>query len=295
MKRKKPDDTGGDDNNNNKEQKKKINEDVNTDNNNIHNHALHYYYYSEDIYNGLRAKENNQTTKPTYMPDQPTVNQQMRSILIDWLIDVHNQFCRIPETLYLTVNIIDRFLSRNIISKPRLQLAGISSFLIATKFIEVWQPKIHHLVYICDDTYSKLEVMDMENAILNRLDWKIPCCPNAFTFARIYFEIGRASKEARRVAHYVLDVTLTSYNLLTYLPSELAAASLMIAFRNTGKESDWNETLTDYTRYERTELLPVACAIVDHILGTKNELKAATTKHGYKRYGRVSRINIVYP
>ncbi len=58
----------------------------------------------------------------------------MRAILIDWLVDVHLKFKLLPETLYLTVNMIDRYLDKEVISRRKLQLVGIASMLIASKY-----------------------------------------------------------------------------------------------------------------------------------------------------------------
>lgn len=45
------------------------------------------------------------------MEFQQDINPSMREILSDWLIEVHLKFKLLPETLYLTMNLIDRFLS----------------------------------------------------------------------------------------------------------------------------------------------------------------------------------------
>lgn len=71
-----------------------------------------------------------------YFNTQPDINVKMRSILIDWLIDVHRRFELMPETLYLTINIVDRYLSMKIVSRRELQLVGMSSMLLACKYEE---------------------------------------------------------------------------------------------------------------------------------------------------------------
>lgn len=73
---------------------------------------------------------------------QQEVNCRMRSILVDWLIEVHRKFELMPETLYLAVNIMDRFLAVKMIRRTELQLVGISSMLIASKYEEIWAPEV---------------------------------------------------------------------------------------------------------------------------------------------------------
>lgn len=77
-----------------------------------------------------------------YMDSQPEINEKMRAILIDWLIQVHHKFELSPETLYLTINIIDRYLASKTTSRRELQLVGMSAMLIASKYEEIWAPEV---------------------------------------------------------------------------------------------------------------------------------------------------------
>ena len=81
-----------------------------------------------------------------YMDLQLDINAKMRSILVDWLIEVHRKFDLMPETLYLTMNIVDRFLSMKIVTRKELQLVGISAMLIACKYEEIWAPEV---LFVC--------------------------------------------------------------------------------------------------------------------------------------------------
>jgi len=82
-----------------------------------------------------------------YMGSQPDINAKMRSILVDWLIEVHRKFELMPETLYLTMNIVDRFLSVKAVPRRELQLVGISSMLLASKYEEIWAPEVEFCEY----------------------------------------------------------------------------------------------------------------------------------------------------
>ena len=95
------------------------------------------------------------------MGGQPLINKSMRAILVDWLVEVAEEYNLVPETLYLTVNYIDRFLSSNAIIDPsKLQLVGVSCMLIAAKLEEIYPPEISEFVYITNSTYTGDEVRD---------------------------------------------------------------------------------------------------------------------------------------
>tara|TARA_B110000305_G_scaffold239384_1_gene307031 strand:- start:267 stop:539 length:273 start_codon:yes stop_codon:yes gene_type:complete len=89
------------------------------------------------------------------MEHQPYITERMRSILIDWIIEVHLQFNLKTESLFLGVNMIDRYLEKVVVSKENLQLVGVSAMLIACKYEEIWPPLIKDYVYMCDKAYNK--------------------------------------------------------------------------------------------------------------------------------------------
>ena len=80
-----------------------------------------------------------------YIGAQPDISAKMRAILVDWLIEVHRKFELMPESLYLTVNIVDRFLSVKAVPRKELQLVGMGSMLIACKYEEIWAPEVASL------------------------------------------------------------------------------------------------------------------------------------------------------
>jgi G2/mitotic-specific cyclin-B, other len=117
--------------------------------------------YVEDMYATYREKEDFTSVRPLYMESQPYINEKMRAILIDWLIEVHLKFKLVPDTLYLTVNLIDRYLERLEVSRPKLQLVGVTCLLIASKYEEIYPPELRDLVYICDRAYTRQDVRHM--------------------------------------------------------------------------------------------------------------------------------------
>ena len=114
--------------------------------------------YVQEMYEHFRLKEVTTAVRPTYMESQPHINERMRAILVDWLVEVHLKFKLVPETLYLTINLIDRFLELEQVSRPKLQLVGVTSLLIASKYEEIYPPELRDLVYICDRAYTRQDV-----------------------------------------------------------------------------------------------------------------------------------------
>jgi len=82
----------------------------------------------------------------------------MRTTLIDWLVEVAQEYNLRRQTLYLTVNYVDRYLSCKTISRSRLQLVGITCMWLAAKYEELDPPTADEFVYIADNTYTRDEV-----------------------------------------------------------------------------------------------------------------------------------------
>ncbi len=114
--------------------------------------------YVQDMYEHFRSKEIATSVRPVYMEDQPFIDERCRSIVVDWLVEVHMKFKLELETLYLTINITDRYLAKAEVKKLKLQLVGVTALLIASKYEEIYPPELRDLVYICDKAYSGNEV-----------------------------------------------------------------------------------------------------------------------------------------
>jgi G2/mitotic-specific cyclin-B, other len=97
----------------------------------------------------------------------------MRSILFDWIVDVHLKYQLREETLYLCRHLVDGFLTANSIERTQLQLLGITALFIASKYEEIYPPLLKDFVKITDDAYSKQDVLDMETQIMTHFNFDL--------------------------------------------------------------------------------------------------------------------------
>lgn len=243
--------------------------------------------YVQEMYDHFRDQEVLKRVNPTYMQKQPHINEKMRAILVDWLTEVHLKFKLVPETLYLSINLIDRFLSRREVSRSKLQLLGVTCLLVASKYEEIYPPELRDLVYICDSAYAKEEILDMEESVLKTLKYQITI-PSAHSFLVRFLKAAHADKRMVQLSCYILDSTLQSHYLLRYLPSQLAAASVFIARRTVGR-NPWSPTLLKYAQYYEEDVAPVA----RDVLREKNaagDQHAVNKKYASSRYGGVTNV-----
>lgn len=137
------------------------------------NVTMNFIEYKDEILSYMRRLELENRPKSSYMKKQMDITSNMRSILIDWLVEVCEEYKLNVETLYLAVNYTDRFLSQMSVLRGKLQLVGTASMYIAAKYEEVAPPDITEFVYITDDTYTKKQVLRMEHLLLKVLDFKM--------------------------------------------------------------------------------------------------------------------------
>ncbi|XP_076644294.1 G2/mitotic-specific cyclin-B-like [Halictus rubicundus] len=248
--------------------------------------------YSNDIYEYLRTLESKYHVKKGYLTGQE-VTPKMRSVLVDWLIEVHQQFRLLQETLYLTVAIIDRFLQAfHSIDKKNLQLVGVTAMFIASKYEEMYSPDISDFVYITDNAYSKEEILQMEMLIVKTLDYSLGR-PLPLHFLRRYSKAGKALAVHHTMAKYFLEQCLVHYEMCHYSPSLLAAAAIYLAFliidNNDKDKVVWTNTLARYSTYTKDDVLPVVRQTASIIINAdKSKYQAVRKKYAQLKYKRIS-------
>ena len=92
------------------------------------------------------------------MRKQRDINHNMRTILVDWLVEVGEEYRMHGQTLHMSVNFIDRFLSEVSVQRGKLQLVGIACMMIASKYEEIYPPSSQEFTYITDNTYTIAQV-----------------------------------------------------------------------------------------------------------------------------------------
>ncbi|KAK1138270.1 G2/mitotic-specific cyclin-B1-like [Acipenser oxyrinchus oxyrinchus] len=156
--------------------------------------------YVKDIYNYLRQVEGQEITG------------NMRTILIDWLVQVQMKFQLLQETMYMTVGIIDRFLQANPVPKKMLQLVGVTAMLLASKYEEMYPPEIADFAFVTDHTYTTAQIREMEMKILRVLHFGFGR-PIPLQFLRRASKIGEVTAEQHTLAKYLMELTMADYDM----------------------------------------------------------------------------------
>lgn len=187
--------------------------------------------YINDIENYLHKLERVPDLRPlpNYMDFQRDIDTDKRAILINWLVEVSDEYELQSETLFICTNIIDRFLSQMSISTSNFQLLGVAAMFIASKYEEIYPPYLHQFVEVTDDTYSGQQIRHMEQEILKVLNFRISL-PTVTFFLRQIFAFNKFAKKVYHMAEYLCYLSLLDDQpFLEYYPSEIAIAAVILS------------------------------------------------------------------
>ncbi|THV44095.1 hypothetical protein BGAL_0735g00010 [Botrytis galanthina] len=242
--------------------------------------------YGEEIFSYMRELENKLLPDPHYMDTQAEIQWSMRSVLMDWLIQVHQRFSLLPETLFLCVNYIDRFLSKKVVSLGKLQLVGATAIFVAAKYEEINCPSIGEIVYMVDGGYSSEEILKAERFMLSMLQFELGW-PGPMSFLRRISKADDYDLETRTLAKYFLEVTIMDERFVGSPPSFVAAASHAVS-RFMLSKGDWSPAHVYYSGYTWNQLKPLVALVIECCENARKHHAAVFEKYSDRRYKRAS-------
>ena len=242
--------------------------------------------YVIEIFDYLRKLELQTMPNPNYMDNQKELRWRMRGVLVDWLIEIHHKFRLLPETLFLAVNIVDRFLSLRVVSIIKLQLVGLTAMLIAAKYEEVMCPTVGNIVYMSDGGYDEVELLKAEQYVLQILGWDLSY-PNPIHFLRRVSKADDYDIETRTLAKYFMEISCVEEKLIQFPPSQIAASATYLA-RMCLDRGDWNANLIHYSGYTVLQLLPCAQAMANYVSNKDIKHDAFHRKYASKKFLKAS-------
>jgi cyclin B len=236
--------------------------------------------------------------RANYMKYQGDVSSKMRTVLIDWLIDVHLKFKLLPKTLFLSINILDRFLSSKKISRQKLQLLGVTTLLVASKYEEIYAPETRDFVYISDNVYSQEEIFKMEALICTVLKFEFSY-PSMLGFLAHFLKILHPNREFIFFSNYCIELTLLEMSILKYSFSLVAVSTLRCVkklLHHLPEKLNFFWTYPGFFSQEEEkenvqeeECFRLIKSIVFLGQNEKQKVGAIQRKYGTKKFGEVAR------
>ncbi|KAG7242775.1 hypothetical protein INR49_020150, partial [Caranx melampygus] len=246
--------------------------------------------YVKEIYKYLHVLEVQQSIRANYMQGYE-ITERMRALLIDWLVQVHSRFQLLQETLYLTVAILDRFLQVQPVSRRKLQLVGVTAMLVACKYEEMYAPEVGDFAYITDNAFTKSQILQMEQLILETLKFQLGR-PLPLHFLRRASKVANSDVERHTLAKYLMELTLLDYNMVHYRPSEVAAAALCLS-QLLLEGLPWSPTQQHYSTYDEAHLRPIMQHMAKNVVNVnegRTKFLAIKNKYSSSKLMKISLI-----
>lgn len=254
-------------------------------------------HYAMDIFNYLKVREA-EFPIADYMPRQIHLTTWMRTLLVDWMVEVQETFELNHETLYLAVKIVDLYLCREVINKEKLQLLGAAAFFIACKYDERQPPLIEDFLYICDGAYNHDELVRMERETLRVIKYDLGI-PLSYRFLRRYARCAKVPMPTLTLARYILELSLMDYANISFSDSQMASAALFMALRMHGgpgqlDKQTWTSTLIYYTGYQLADFAEIVTALNAGLhRKPRATIKTIRNKYSHKIFHEVAKVPLL--
>merc|ERR1711973_1018827 len=251
--------------------------------------------YTQDVYAYLRKLEPSSAVRAGHLLGC-SINDKMRAVLVDWLVEVQVQFKLLQETLFSTISIVDRFLAveGRSVTRSKLQLVGVAAMFLASKVEEVFAPACSDFVYITDHAYTEDAIKQMEIKILQTLKFSL-FEPLSIHFQRRFSKAGDVDVLQHSLAKYAIELALVEYDLVPVPGSKLAASALclsLLPLEPKEKEATvWNKTLKFYSGYSKEDLTPTVSRLAQTISASflkSSKMEAIRNKYRGVKFMKVA-------
>ena len=251
--------------------------------------------YSKEIFSFLKSNE--KLNMPIYKNinlNKTEISEKSRKILIDWIISVHAKFNLLPNTLFLTINLIDRIIEKNVAHINSFQLLGTTALHIAAKYEEIYPPEINDYIFISNKAFSKEDVIEMENFILDKLNFDILCISPYLFLDRLYFISRENNIDVYYLSSMFIEFSFLSIEIMKNKQSLIAASMFYLAlkFIYPKKNKVWNNKLQIHTGYKEHKIKSVIKDFIlffkGNIRDKKNKINSLFIKYNHDKFGNVS-------
>ncbi|SGZ52953.1 CIC11C00000002591 [Sungouiella intermedia] len=245
--------------------------------------------YVNEIFPYLHELEQKTLPDRNYLFNQTQLKPKMRSILVDWLVEMHQRFRLLPETLFLAINIMDRFMSVEVVQIDKLQLLATGSLFIAAKYEEVFSPSVKNYAYYTDGSYTEDEILQAEKYILTILNFDLGY-PNPMNFLRRISKADDYDVQLRTLGKFLLEITIVDHRFIGMLPSLCSAAAMYIARLVLGKDPVWNGNLIHYSGGYRVDDMKECIELIVQYLVSPVEHDEFFKKYATRKFMKASII-----
>ena len=251
--------------------------------------------YSKEIFSFLKLNEN--INIPLYkntILSKTEISERSRQKLVDWIISVHTKFNLLPNTLFLTVNLIDRMIEKKSAFIKSFQLLGVTALHISSKFEEIYPPEINDYIFISGNSFKKEDIIKMENNILDLLNFDILCISPYIFLDRLYFISRENNIDIYYLCSFFIEFSFLSIEIMKNKQSLIVASMfyLSLKFIYPKKNNIWDSKFQIHTGYKENNIKKVIkdfiCFFKANIKDKRNKINPLFIKYNHDKFGNIS-------
>ena len=264
--------------------------------------------YTIDIIESLLEEENyyfneKKYINPLYLDNEDSeLTPEMRTIAVDWLVLIHFKIFKFTEnTLFLAIQIFDRYLSKVDLNTEQTELLLYTSFMLASKHNEIDYMNMQETLKLSQDKFVKEQVVKMESEILNKLDFEI-LAPTMCEFFILFASYLNLNQEKINQGLYILNIILVDFHMLKYPNFMLSFAVIKLInkkvdlnlenlIKNILKDKKLEKFLNIFKKDEYEKICKKIKLLFDTFLETK--YKNIQEKFADKEYNSVSKYTSI--
>ena len=252
--------------------------------------------YGDDIFKYLKKNEKinvcDYSNKDIFkLQDKKYYNEKNRSIIYHWLVKNNHKWKLKDDTIYMAMNIMDRYISQYKSKNLEFQLIAISSYLIASKYEDIYPPYIDELSQICNYIYSNDDIIKKEYEILSGLNFDVLYNSSYKFLTFLHSVVDNQNMKLLYLAQFILEISLDNLDILEYSQSERALAALLVSKKILGIKITWNN-LRMYYDYDENKIKTVQkkmIPLLNKVMKSKNK-NAIFEKFESSKYKSVSSL-----
>jgi len=202
------------------------------------------------------------------------------------MCQAHLRYHMLPETLWIAINIVDRFLSSRAVSLVKLQLVGIIALFIAAKYEEILAPTVDEFVFITENQFSREEIQKGERIVLQTLEFRISHYCSPYTWVRRISKADDYDLQTRTLSKFLMEVTLLDHRFLRAKPSLVAAVGMYSARKILG--GNWDDAFIYYSGFTEQQLVIGHNYLVEKMADHRFLLSNVCKKYAQKKFLKAS-------
>jgi hypothetical protein len=241
-----------------------------------------------EVYRFMKSMETVALPFPDLFSRQTNITARMRATVVDWLVEVHRKLRMHTDALYLSVMLIDQYLTTTDLDKGKLQSLACAALLIAGKSGEIRPPSLLDLVSLSNKSFTVIALSQMEAALFAAVNYHVDPILSSM-FLKRFLRLVNTDVRLSMLAYFVCETALLDAGFIGMTPSHVAAAAVCLAVTLERGAGQWTAFLEGNTGYKLEQIAELVQKLLQLVItSSAGQFCSIGKKYGTQSMCRVS-------